>query len=93
MKIFFRTNATNFFSIDLRPCRKPPIESIGRVNDDLKSSPLGSGSPNTPFTPSDRAAAKRAELRRLEQERRRREAVCIISYALLYANIDYYLSY
>lgn len=45
--------------------------------EDLKASPQGSGSPGTPSA-NDRAAAKRAELRRQEQERRRREAVCTI---------------
>lgn len=54
-------------------CRRPPLDQIlGR--EDLKASPQGSGSPGTP-TANDRAAAKRAELRRQEQERRRREAV------------------
>lgn len=52
-----------------------------RMIDDIKASPQGSGSPitahNAQPSPQDRAAAKRAELRRLEQERRRREAVCI----------------
>lgn len=42
--------------------------------EDLKASPQGSGSPGTPSA-NDRAAAKRADLRRQEQERRRREAV------------------
>lgn len=51
--------------------RKAPVEQ--RVVEDIKASPQGSGSPGTPTTPSDRAAAKRAELRRIE--RRRREAV------------------
>lgn len=41
----------------------------------MKTSPQGSGSPGTPSTTVDRGAAKRAELRRMEQERRRREAV------------------
>lgn len=43
--------------------------------EDIKASPQGGCSPGTPTTPSDRAAQKRAELRRMEQERRRREAV------------------
>lgn len=55
---------------------------LSRVVDDIKASPQGSGSPATAHTtqpsPQDRAAAKRAELRRIEQERRRREAVCVI---------------
>lgn len=56
-----------------RSFRKAPV--VERVVEDIKASPQGSGSPGTPTTPSDRAAAKRAELRRLE--RRRREAVSI----------------
>lgn len=53
--------------------RKPTAEQIpGRVIEDIKASPQGGCSPTTP---SDRAAQKRAELRRMEQERRRREAV------------------
>ncbi|XP_065366245.1 homeotic protein female sterile-like isoform X2 [Calliphora vicina] len=50
--------------------------SLSRVVDDLKASPQGSGSPAgaAQQSPQDRAAAKRAELRRMEQERRRREA-------------------
>ncbi|XP_067636898.1 homeotic protein female sterile isoform X2 [Eurosta solidaginis] len=45
--------------------------------DDIKASPQGSGSPagTAQQSPQDRAAARRAELRRLEQERRRREAM------------------
>uniref|UniRef100_A0A0K8V0G2 Homeotic protein female sterile n=1 Tax=Bactrocera latifrons TaxID=174628 RepID=A0A0K8V0G2_BACLA len=45
--------------------------------DDIKASPQGSGSPAgaAQQSPQDRAAARRAELRRLEQERRRREAM------------------
>lgn len=50
-----------------------------RIVDDIKASPQGSGSPAAAHaaqpSPQDRAAAKRAELRRMEQERRRREAV------------------
>ncbi|XP_049531595.1 homeotic protein female sterile-like isoform X2 [Anopheles darlingi] len=48
-----------------------------RVVEEVKASPQGSPSPATPTTPHalDRSAAKRAELRRLEQERRRREAM------------------
>lgn len=49
--------------------------------DDIKASPQSCASPAsgaaTQPSPQDRAAAKRAELRRMEQERRRREAVCI----------------
>ncbi|XP_031638394.1 homeotic protein female sterile-like isoform X2 [Contarinia nasturtii] len=53
--------------------RRQPLDQIlGR--DDLKASPQGSASPGTPSA-NDRAAAKRAELRRQEQERRRREAM------------------
>ncbi|XP_037933526.1 homeotic protein female sterile isoform X2 [Teleopsis dalmanni] len=49
---------------------------ISRV-DDLKASPQGCVSPagSTQQSPQDRAAVKRAELRRMEQERRRREAM------------------
>lgn len=56
---------------------KQPLDQIlGRSVDELKTtSPQGSASPGTPSIPVDRAAAKRAELRRMEQERRRREAV------------------
>lgn len=48
-----------------------------RVVEEIKASPQGSPSPSTPTTPHnvDRSAAKRAELRKLEQERRRREAM------------------
>lgn len=46
----------------------------GRV-DDIKASPQGGGSPGAAVAQTDRSAAKRAELRRMEQERRRREAV------------------
>lgn len=57
--------------------RRQPLDQIlGRSMEDLKASPQGSGSPGTPSA-NDRAAAKRAELRRQEQERRRREAVRI----------------
>lgn len=49
--------------------------------EDLKASPQGSGSPGTPSA-NDRAAAKRADLRRQEQERRRREAVRIYLFIL-----------
>lgn len=58
--------------------RKIPIESVPtRVAEDIKASPQGSPSPGTPTTPHnlDRSAAKRAELRKQEQERRRREAL------------------
>lgn len=57
--------------------RRQPLDQIlGRAVEDVKSSPQGSASPGTPSA-NDRAAAKRAELRRQEQERRRREAVSI----------------
>lgn len=54
------------------------VQSLSRVVDDIKASPQGCGSPagTAQQSPQDRAAAKRAELRRMEQERRRREAVC-----------------
>lgn len=54
-----------------------------RVVEEIKASPQGSPSPATPTTPHtlDRSAAKRAELRKQEQERRRREAV---SFAIVY---------
>lgn len=58
--------------------RKMTIEPMpARVVEDIKASPQGSPSPGTPTTPHalDRSAAKRAELRKLEQERRRREAM------------------
>lgn len=59
--------------------RKMSIEPMpARVVEDIKASPQGSPSPGgTPTTPHalDRSAAKRAELRKLEQERRRREAM------------------
>uniref|UniRef100_A0A1I8PJD3 Homeotic protein female sterile n=1 Tax=Stomoxys calcitrans TaxID=35570 RepID=A0A1I8PJD3_STOCA len=52
------------------------VQSLSRVVDDIKASPQGCGSPagTAQQSPQDRAAAKRAELRRMEQERRRREA-------------------
>lgn len=59
-------------------CSKLSVEPMPvRVVEDIKASPQGSPSPSTPSTPHnlDRSAAKRAELRKLEQERRRREAV------------------
>lgn len=58
--------------------RKMVVEPApARVAEDIKASPQGSPSPGTPTTPHtlDRSAAKRAELRKLEQERRRREAM------------------
>ncbi|XP_055640274.1 homeotic protein female sterile-like isoform X2 [Toxorhynchites rutilus septentrionalis] len=58
--------------------RKLSVEPVPvRVVEDIKASPQGSPSPSTPSTPHnlDRSAAKRAELRKLEQERRRREAM------------------
>lgn len=59
---------------------KQPLDQIlGRSVDELKTtSPQGSASPGTPSAPIDRAAAKRAELRKMEQERRRREAVSVV---------------
>lgn len=55
---------------------KQPLDQIlGRPGEEYKTSPQGSSSPGTPSNPIDRAAAKRAELRKMEQERRRREAV------------------
>lgn len=68
----------NFSSIKLENRRQPLDQILGRsIADDFKSaSPQGSGSPGTPPV-NDRAAAKRAELRKQEQERRRREAVSI----------------
>ncbi|XP_065092390.1 homeotic protein female sterile-like isoform X6 [Ochlerotatus camptorhynchus] len=58
--------------------RKVVAEPIPtRVVEEIKASPQGSPSPATPTTPHnlDRSAAKRAELRKIEQERRRREAM------------------
>lgn len=59
--------------------RKLAIEPVPtRVVEEIKASPQGSPSPSTPSTTPhavDRSAAKRAELRRLEQERRRKEAM------------------
>ncbi|XP_055604786.1 homeotic protein female sterile-like [Uranotaenia lowii] len=58
--------------------RKVAIEPVPvRVAEEIKASPQGSPSPGTPTTPHnlDRSAAKRAELRKQEQERRRREAM------------------
>ncbi|XP_021706206.1 homeotic protein female sterile isoform X2 [Aedes aegypti] len=58
--------------------RKVAAEPIPtRVVEEIKASPQGSPSPATPTTPHtlDRSAAKRAELRKQEQERRRREAM------------------
>lgn len=63
---------------DINNGRKAPAEPIPtRVVEEIKASPQGSPSPATPTTPHtlDRSAAKRAELRKLEQERRRREAM------------------
>lgn len=56
--------------------RKHPIESnlISKVVDEVKLSPHGSESPVLNQS-QDRAATRRADLRKLEQERRRREAV------------------
>lgn len=63
---------------DINNGRKVAAEPIPtRVVEEIKASPQGSPSPATPTTPHnlDRSAAKRAELRKLEQERRRREAM------------------
>lgn len=69
-----------FFFHTLQMSRRQPLDQIlGRSVEDLKASPQGSGSPSGTPSTNDRAAAKRAELRRQEQERRRREAVCIPS--------------
>lgn len=44
--------------------------------EEIKASPQGNASPGAPTAlTQDRSAAKRAELRRIEQERRRKEAV------------------
>lgn len=69
-----------FYSIFIK-YRKAPVEQItGRnIVEDNKSSPQGSGSPGTPTANVDRAAQRRAEARRMEQERRRREAVSLIN--------------
>lgn len=53
--------------------RKTTIEP--RVVEDIRSSPQGSGSPGTPTSVADRGARRHMEARRLEQERRRKEAV------------------
>ncbi|XP_062560513.1 homeotic protein female sterile-like isoform X2 [Armigeres subalbatus] len=63
---------------DINNGRKVAPEPVPtRVVEEIKASPQGSPSPSTPTTPHnlDRSAAKRAELRKLEQERRRREAM------------------
>ncbi|XP_062712905.1 homeotic protein female sterile isoform X4 [Aedes albopictus] len=63
---------------DINNGRKVAPEPIPtRVVEEIKASPQGSPSPATPTTPHtlDRSAAKRAELRKQEQERRRREAM------------------
>lgn len=74
-QFFFLRTLLNFFCFSHR---KPVVEPIPvpRV-EDIKASPQGSASPGTP-TSQDRGAAKRAELRRIEQERRRREAVSFL---------------
>lgn len=70
----------NRFYFNFIPTRKS-VHDVTQVQnsrvDDIKASPQGSGSPAgaAQQSPQDRAAARRAELRRLEQERRRREAV------------------
>ncbi|XP_058817226.1 homeotic protein female sterile-like [Topomyia yanbarensis] len=63
---------------DINNGRKMSIEPLPtRVVEDIKASPQGSPTPVAPTTPHnvDRSAAKRAELRKLEQERRRKEAM------------------
>ncbi|XP_055550307.1 homeotic protein female sterile-like isoform X2 [Wyeomyia smithii] len=63
---------------DMNNGRKPSVEPLPtRVVEDIKASPQGSPTPSAPSTPHnlDRSAAKRAELRKLEQERRRKEAM------------------
>ncbi|XP_058455008.1 homeotic protein female sterile-like isoform X2 [Malaya genurostris] len=63
---------------DMNNGRKMSIEPLpARVVEDIKASPQGSPTPAAPTTPHnvDRSAAKRAELRKLEQERRRKEAM------------------
>ncbi|XP_053697067.1 homeotic protein female sterile-like isoform X2 [Sabethes cyaneus] len=63
---------------DINNGRKPLVEPLPtRVVEDIKASPQGSPTPSAPTTPHslDRSAAKRAELRKLEQERRRKEAM------------------
>lgn len=52
---------------------------ISKVVDEVKLSPHGSESPVLSQS-QDRAASRRADLRKQEQERRRREAVSIIFY-------------
>ncbi|XP_055703471.1 homeotic protein female sterile-like isoform X4 [Phlebotomus papatasi] len=57
--------------------RKSGAEPLPARVDEIKESPQRSGSPGMAASAAsqDRAAAKRAELRRMEQERRRREAM------------------
>lgn len=53
------------------------VHASVRVVDDTKVSPQSNsgGSPNATSTPDRAAANRRCELKRIEQERRRREAV------------------
>ena len=66
-------------------CSKHNSEPItpSRI-EEIKRVPVGSPSPTAPITstatPQDRSAMKRAEMRKLEQERRRREAVSSLEY-------------
>lgn len=53
---------------------QPPPPPATRL-EDIKASPQGCGSPGSQQSPQDRAAIRRAELRRIEQDRRRREAL------------------
>ncbi|XP_055903921.1 homeotic protein female sterile-like isoform X2 [Eupeodes corollae] len=53
---------------------QPPPPPPARL-EDIKASPQGCGSPGSQQSPQDRAAIRRAELRRMEQDRRRREAL------------------
>lgn len=64
-------------------CRKSGAEPLPARVDEIKESPQRSGSPGMAASAAnqDRAAAKRAELRKMEQERRRREAVSLIFFS------------
>lgn len=80
MKIPLYLQFFAFLSMSLN--RRQPLDQIlGRSMEDLKASPSqGSGSPSGTPSANDRAAAKRADLRRQEQERRRREAVRTLNF-------------
>lgn len=69
----FPINVSN--NIYICSFRKTTIEP--RVVEDIRSSPQGSGSPGTPTSAADRGARRHMEARRLEQERRRKEAVSL----------------